>query len=85
VPPRAARIACCLFSHLIAECAGAHARIHAALPDPPVKTADAIVAMDLGTGEIRWTQQATLDMFNWGSGRGGPTGNCPDNAGDDVD
>ena len=53
--------------------------------DPPVKTADAIVAMDLSTGEIRWTQQATLDMFNWGCGFGTPTGNCPDNAGDDVD
>ena len=52
--------------------------------DPPVKTADAIVAMDLGTGEIRWTQQATLDMFNWGCGDT-PTGNCPINAGDDVD
>jgi polyvinyl alcohol dehydrogenase (cytochrome) len=53
--------------------------------DPPVKTADAIVAMDLATGEIRWTQQATLDMFNWGCGGKVPTGNCPDNAGDDVD
>ena len=53
--------------------------------DPPVKTADAIVAMDLSTGEIRWTQQATLDMFNWGCGFATPTGNCPDNAGDDVD
>src|ERR1022692_4945830 len=53
--------------------------------DPPVKTADAIVAMDLGTGEIRWTQQATLDMFNWGCGGKIPTGNCPDNAGEDVD
>jgi len=53
--------------------------------DPPVKTADAIVAMDLETGVIRWSQQATLDMFNWGCGRGGPTGNCPADAGDDVD
>jgi polyvinyl alcohol dehydrogenase (cytochrome) len=53
--------------------------------DPPVKTADAVVAMDLETGAIRWTQQATLDMFNWGCGRGGPTGNCPADAGDDVD
>lgn len=54
--------------------------------DPPVKTADAIVAMDLATGAIRWTQQATLDMFNWAcGGRGGGGGNCPDNAGEDVD
>ena len=53
--------------------------------DPPVKTADAVVAMDLATGEIRWVQQATLDMFNWGCGGSTPTGNCPENAGDDVD
>jgi polyvinyl alcohol dehydrogenase (cytochrome) len=53
--------------------------------DPPVKTADAVVAMDLETGAIRWTEQATLDMFNWGCGRGGATGNCPADAGDDVD
>lgn len=53
--------------------------------DPPVKTADAVVAMDLETGAIRWSSQATLDMFNWGCGRGGPTGNCPADAGDDVD
>jgi polyvinyl alcohol dehydrogenase (cytochrome) len=53
--------------------------------DPPVNTADAVVAMDLDTGAIRWTRQATLDMFNWGCGRGGPTGNCPANAGEDVD
>jgi polyvinyl alcohol dehydrogenase (cytochrome) len=53
--------------------------------DPPVNTADAVVAMDLGTGAIRWTQQATLDMFNWGCGGNGPAGNCPANAGDDVD
>jgi polyvinyl alcohol dehydrogenase (cytochrome) len=53
--------------------------------DPPVKTADAVVAMDLDTGAIRWTQQATLDMFNWGCGRRGPTANCPADPGDDVD
>jgi polyvinyl alcohol dehydrogenase (cytochrome) len=53
--------------------------------DPPVNTADAVVAMDLGTGTIRWSQQATLDMFNWGCGGKSPTGNCPDNHGEDVD
>jgi polyvinyl alcohol dehydrogenase (cytochrome) len=53
--------------------------------DPPVKTADAVVAMDLETGAIRWTSQATLDMFNWGCGPSGPPANCPADAGDDVD
>ncbi len=56
---------------------------------PDIKTADAIVAMDMETGAIRWTQQAAPDMFNWdcgGQGAQGPQkGNCPDNAGTDVD
>jgi polyvinyl alcohol dehydrogenase (cytochrome) len=54
--------------------------------DPPVKTADAIVAFDMKTGAIRWTQQASLDMFNWSCGpRAAPGGNCPENHGPDVD
>jgi polyvinyl alcohol dehydrogenase (cytochrome) len=55
--------------------------------DPDIKTADAIVAMDLGTGEILWSVQAEPDMFNWScAGRGGVTGgNCPQNNGTDVD
>jgi polyvinyl alcohol dehydrogenase (cytochrome) len=55
--------------------------------DPDVKTADAVVAMDLDTGKIRWAQQASPDMFNWdcgGRGRAGG-GNCPANPGEDVD
>jgi polyvinyl alcohol dehydrogenase (cytochrome) len=55
--------------------------------DPDIKTADAVVAMDLETGKIRWAQQASPDMFNWDCGgrgrRGG--GNCPENPGEDVD
>ena len=57
--------------------------------DPEIKTADALVAMDLTTGEIRWSQQANPDMFNWDCGgkgaRGPQTGNCPEEAGTDVD
>lgn len=54
--------------------------------DPDVKTADAIMAMDMDTGAIRWTQQPNPDMFNWAcSGRGRSGGNCPENPGTDVD
>ena len=54
--------------------------------DPDIKTADAIVAMDLETGAIRWSQQASPDMFNWDCGpRSARLGNCPPNAGTDVD
>jgi polyvinyl alcohol dehydrogenase (cytochrome) len=55
--------------------------------DPDIKTADAVVAMDLATGKIHWAQQASPDMFNWDcGGRGRPTaGNCPANPGEDVD
>jgi polyvinyl alcohol dehydrogenase (cytochrome) len=54
--------------------------------DPDIKTADAIVAMDMDTGKIRWSVQASPDMFNWDCGGRGPKkANCPDNAGTDVD
>jgi polyvinyl alcohol dehydrogenase (cytochrome) len=54
--------------------------------DPDIKTADAIVAMDMETGAIRWSQQPNPDMFNWGcGGQGVPGTNCPENAGTDVD
>jgi len=53
--------------------------------DPDIKTADAIVAIDMTTGEIRWSQQGSPDMFNWDCGPRGGGGNCPANHGDDVD
>ena len=54
--------------------------------DPNIETADAIVAMDMKTGAIRWSKQTVRDMFNWGcAGRSGSTANCPENAGRDVD
>ena len=53
--------------------------------DPNIKTADAIVAIDMSTGKIRWSQQGSPDMFNWDCGPRGGGGNCPANHGDDVD
>jgi polyvinyl alcohol dehydrogenase (cytochrome) len=53
---------------------------------PDIKTADAVIAMDMETGRIKWSRQTAPDMFNWGcAGRNGSTGNCPENAGTDVD
>lgn len=53
--------------------------------DPNLDTADAIVALDLKTGKLRWSQQATPDMFNWDCGPRGGGGNCPANHGPDED
>ncbi len=53
---------------------------------PDIKTADAVIAMDMATGTIKWSRQTAPDMFNWGcAGKNGDTGNCPENAGTDVD
>ncbi len=53
---------------------------------PDLNTADAVIAMEMETGKIRWVRQTKPDMFNWGcAGRNGNTGNCPENAGTDVD
>ena len=54
--------------------------------DPNLETADAIIALDIKTGKIRWTKQTVPDMFNWGcAGRSGSLANCPENNGRDVD
>jgi polyvinyl alcohol dehydrogenase (cytochrome) len=55
--------------------------------DPDIKTADAVIALDMKTGKIQWSQQPNPDMFNWDCGGKGGTngGNCPDHAGTDVD
>jgi polyvinyl alcohol dehydrogenase (cytochrome) len=53
---------------------------------PDIKTADAVIAMEMETGKIKWSRQTAPDMFNWGCGARGPDkGNCPENAGTDVD
>jgi polyvinyl alcohol dehydrogenase (cytochrome) len=53
--------------------------------NPDIKTADAIMAMDMKTGAIRWSQQANPDMFNWSCAGRRQGGNCPENAGTDID
>ena len=53
--------------------------------DPDIKTADAILALDMKTGKLRWSQQATPDMFNWDCGSREGGGNCPANHGPDED
>jgi polyvinyl alcohol dehydrogenase (cytochrome) len=53
--------------------------------DPPTLTSDAILAMDLKTGELLWTRQLTEnDAFNTGCGTPSPA-NCPESKGPDHD
>ena len=55
-----------------------------AYTEPAAATSDAIVAFDLATGAIRWTNQLTPgDAFVLGCGGGNP--NCPDDDGPDFD
>jgi polyvinyl alcohol dehydrogenase (cytochrome) len=53
--------------------------------DPATNTSDAILAMDLKTGELRWSQQLTeKDAFNTGCSTP-QRSNCPEKAGPDFD
>jgi polyvinyl alcohol dehydrogenase (cytochrome) len=56
---------------------------------PMVDTTDAILALDLSTGQIRWKQQVSQDIWLPGCGRAGgrgPNFNCPDGeVGTDID
>ncbi len=53
--------------------------------DPPSNTSDAVLAMDLKTGELRWSKQLTEnDAYNSGCAIPAP-GNCPDAKGPDFD
>jgi polyvinyl alcohol dehydrogenase (cytochrome) len=53
--------------------------------DPPTNTSDAILAMDLKTGELLWSKQLTeKDAFNTGCGAPNAA-NCPDAKGPDFD
>ncbi|MFT7458987.1 MAG: polyvinyl alcohol dehydrogenase (cytochrome), partial [Planctomycetota bacterium] len=53
--------------------------------DPPSKTSDAVIAMDLDTGETRWVYQATAnDAYNM-SCESREAINCPDSRGEDLD
>src|SRR5215831_9225767 len=52
---------------------------------PPQPSSDAVMAMDLKTGAIKWTKQATpADIYVSGCGRSANP-NCPDTNGPDVD
>ncbi len=51
---------------------------------PPTKTSDAIMALDINTGRVRWTRQITSgDAYN--SACGNASGNCPSENGPDFD
>jgi polyvinyl alcohol dehydrogenase (cytochrome) len=53
--------------------------------DPPTDTSDAILAMDLKTGELRWSKQFTEnDAFNTGCSTPARA-NCPEAKGSDYD
>ena len=53
--------------------------------DPAARTSDAVVALDLKTGVIRWTQQMTAnDAYNIACGMPDPV-NCPEARGPDHD
>ncbi len=54
--------------------------------EPATKTSDAILAFDLNTGRIVWTQQLTEgDVFNMGCRPGEKKEGCPDPNGPDFD
>jgi polyvinyl alcohol dehydrogenase (cytochrome) len=55
--------------------------------DAPTAGSDAVMALDLGTGKVRWSRQVTEhDNFLVGcSGRPGQGANCPGELGPDVD
>lgn len=53
---------------------------------PATPLSDAIVALDLKTGAVRWSYQATgNDMWNAACGYSAGGGNCPEDAGPDYD
>lgn len=54
------------------------------LSHPATGTSDAIIALDMDSGELAWKFQAIeADVWNTACLRGGP--NCPENAGEDFD
>ena len=59
-----------------------------AYSDPPAPESDAIVALAMDTGEVRWVTQTTEgDAFNLGCSSDNPIAraNCPESDGPDVD
>ncbi len=49
------------------------------------ETTDAVIAFDLETGEIRWTNQFTRDVWLLGCDDGADNPNCPTEQGPDLD
>ncbi len=53
--------------------------------DPPTKTSDAVLALDMDSGRILWSQQFIPDdRYNFGC-MSDQKGNCPENPGKDMD
>lgn len=53
---------------------------------PAPDTTDAVIAFDMDTGEMRWINQFTVDVWSGGCGANSDANpNCPDNVGPDVD
>ena len=53
---------------------------------PDSGTSDAVIALDISTGAIRWVRQLTTgDVFNTSCAGTPDKINCPDNPGDDLD
>jgi polyvinyl alcohol dehydrogenase (cytochrome) len=54
--------------------------------DPPTKTSDAVLAFDMDSGRILWSQQFIPDdRYNFGCMNEQQKGNCPENPGKDMD
>lgn len=58
--------------------------------DPPARTSDAILAIDMDSGSMLWSQQMTPDGDAWnfacmGARSGAETGSCPEKPGGDFD
>src|SRR5262249_39508797 len=52
--------------------------------DPPQPTTDAVLALDLQTGKMKWAKQVTKDVWALGCGPAANP-NCPQNVGPDFD
>jgi polyvinyl alcohol dehydrogenase (cytochrome) len=54
--------------------------------DPPQRTTDAVIALDMITGKIKWVYQATVDVWMMGCRPENPDNpNCPEKQGPDFD
>ncbi|MDC0598304.1 PQQ-binding-like beta-propeller repeat protein [Gammaproteobacteria bacterium] len=57
-----------------------------AYSSPAPVTTDAVIAFEMDTGDIRWVNQFTVDVWSGGCGQNSDSNpNCPENTGPDVD